>query len=153
MDDDENLEYPIPAPSLTKRDPIFFNKLSFREVGQWAVILLLMYGAFNVPLPLAIPFRIIIAGLLFMLGLLFIHSPINGLSGIEHFYIGSLFISEKKAHKTVAPVNIELKLGRKPTFDIFIKSSLLTTNANGSKEHVGAVKQVAPKETATDEQT
>ena len=100
---EEEYEYRVPAKLLNSRDPIILNKLSMGEAAQWLLFGFLMYLSFNA-LPLDGTFRLVIAGSIFMAGLAFIHSPINGLAGIEWSFIYLRFNLEKKWHRTLPPV-------------------------------------------------
>jgi hypothetical protein len=98
----EEMEYRVPAKLLNSRDPVILNKLSMGEAAQWFVFGVLIYFTFNSPLDFT--FKLVIGTLLFMAGLAFIHSPINGLAGIEWSYIYLRFNVEKRQHQTEPPL-------------------------------------------------
>jgi hypothetical protein len=100
---EEEIEYRVPAKLLNSRDPIILGKVSLGEAGQWIVFLVLVYVSFNM-LPLDGTFRLVIAFSIFMAGVAFIHSPINGLAGIEWAFIYTRFNLEKKLHRTLPPL-------------------------------------------------
>lgn len=121
--DDNELEYRIPAKVLTNRDPILLGKLSIREFFQWAFFFVLVYVAFNL-LPFIFTIKLVMAAIVVVFGGLFIHSPINGLAGIEWLYVYVRFGLEKKRHLTIAPLPPDAMLpgGQLPVFRASITS-------------------------------
>ncbi len=115
--DDNELEYRLPAKVLTNRDPILLNKLSMREFFQWTFFFGLIYLDFNL-LPVDFYIRLIIGAVLATFAALFIHAPINGLSGIEWVYIWLRFRLEKQRHLTVAPLELDLAGQQRPVFQV-----------------------------------
>lgn len=99
--ENENLEYFIPVRVLTNRDPIILGKLSMREFFQWCFFFGLIYLAFNALPQVDFTFRLVAGAVFFMMGLAFIHSPINGLAGIEWGYMFLRFFVERNRHDTI----------------------------------------------------
>ncbi|HEX2911053.1 MAG TPA: hypothetical protein VH186_09615 [Chloroflexia bacterium] len=102
--DSDTLETLIPAKVLTNRDPVILGKLSIREFFQWLFFFALIYLVFNTLLFLDFTYRFIAGAVIFMLGLAFIHSPINGLAGIEWFYVYLRYLAEKSRHDTLPSI-------------------------------------------------
>lgn len=112
---ENEMEYRVPARVLTNRDPVILNKLSFREFFQWGIFFILIYLSFN-SLPLDFTFKLITGVAIATFAALFIHSPINGLAGIEWVYIFSRFAFEKKQHRTAAPIGVYS--GTRPVYSV-----------------------------------
>ena len=114
----EEAEYRVPVKLLTKREPIFFNRLSGLETAQWLVIGALTYFVMNA-LPLGLVLKGGVIGGIFMVGALFIHIPLNGLTGLEWLFIALRFRVEEEQHQTTAPNTLSL-----PSFTLtYSKSS------------------------------
>ena len=117
MMDDNEAEYRLPAKVLTNRDPILLNRLSVREFLQWLFFFGLVYLSFNL-LPFEFYVRLVVAASTCIFAFLFIHSPINGLGGIEWLYIWLRYRLEKKQHQTEPPASLTLVSSRRPTIQV-----------------------------------
>lgn len=115
--DDNEIEYRLPAKVLTNRDPILLNKLSIREFLQWLFFFLVVYFVFRT-LPFGLEVKLVVSGIILMFAMLFIHSPINGLAGIEWLFIHLRFALEKKKHLTIPALSPE------PDYNPLLKASI-----------------------------
>lgn len=128
-------EYRVPIKILTQRDPIIGGKLSMRELGQWVFFLILIYLAFNV-LPLPFQINIAIGGTLLMVAFVFIHVPVNGLSGIEWIYINIRYRLEKALHLTQG-IRPEKDIAvQKPIFEIKMAVAYQQPSGDGNGEDI-----------------
>ena len=116
----EEQEYRVPVKLLTRREPIFFNRLSVLEAAQWLAVGAITYFIFNL-LPLGLVLKIGFLGGLLMLGFVFIHVPINGLTGIEWLYIALRFRLEEEQHQAQPPLTVSL-----PIFELLDEIELAT---------------------------
>ncbi len=106
----EEQEYRVPAKLLTRREPIFFNRLSVLEAVQWGILGVLAYFGLNL-LPFGFVYKVGVLGAMAMIGFVFIHVPINGLTGLEWLYIVLRFRVEEDQHLAEPPLSLNL-----PTF-------------------------------------
>ncbi len=103
----EEAEYRVPVKLLTKREPIFFNRLSGLETAQWVIVGALTYFVMNT-LPLDLVLKVGLITAIFMTGVLFIHIPMNGLTGLEWLFIALRFRVEEEQHQAAAPHTLNL---------------------------------------------
>lgn len=117
----EEDEYRVPVKLLTNRDPIIGEQLSIREMAQWLVVVGLVYLFFKLtPLPFQI--NLIVAGVALMAAVVFIHVPVNGLSGLEWIFINVRYRLEKKLHQaTGVEIGLRSLVGLKPAFNVSLK--------------------------------
>ncbi len=103
----EEQEYRVPVKLLTRREAIFFNRLSVLETVQWLAVGALAYLGFNL-MPLDFTVKVGVLGTLVMAGMVFIHVPINGLTGIEWFFIALRYRLEEDRHYGEPPTVLSL---------------------------------------------
>ena len=106
----EEQEYRVPAKLLTRREPIFFNRLSVLEAVQWGILGVLAYFGLNL-LPFGFVYKVGVLGAMAMVGFVFIHVPVNGLTGLEWLYILLRYRIEEEQHQAKPPLSLNL-----PTF-------------------------------------
>ena len=131
-------EYRIPVKVLTNRDPIIAGKLSLREMGQWVVALVLLYIVLNL-MPGPFQIKAILAAILIMGAVVFIHIPINGLAGIEWVFINFRYRAEKRLHSstgsTMTPDSVLLAATR-PTFAFTTAQTATNNNPFNSETEI-----------------
>lgn len=106
----EEHEYRVSAKLLTRREPIFFNRLSVLEAVQWGILGLAAYLGLNL-LPFGLVYKVGVLAAMIMVGFVFIHVPVNGLTGLEWLYIMLRFRVEEDQHLADPPLALNL-----PTF-------------------------------------
>lgn len=116
----EEEEYRVPIKILTDRDPIVAGRLSIRELVQWVFFGALIYICFHY-LPLPFQFNLVLGAVIFMGAIVFIHAPVNGLSGLEWLYINFRYRLEKRLHQARG-IEAGLSLAQlKPAFTVRLK--------------------------------
>ena len=131
----EEKEYRVPIKILTNRDPIIAGHFSILELVQWLFFGTLIYVCINL-LPLPFQFNLSCGALILMFAAVFIHAPVNGLSGLEWIFIYLRFNLEKRQHHT-AGVSVSQDLSMlKPKFQVKLQPGAVLTNYVEPEEEI-----------------
>jgi hypothetical protein len=131
---DNEQEYRVPIKILTQRDPIIGGKLSMREMGQWMFFGVLLYLVVNI-LPLPLQVNLMLGAFILMGAFIFIHIPVNGLSGIEWIFIAMRYRAERHLHKAkgiAVSDTTSSRRTRRPAFNVTATKALTAVQESSS---------------------